>query len=97
MKKQIYLVSFMLLGVLVGFLLHALIEVWYIRLLVRNFDKFSLGFTWSAWQQFHDYGVIFLTLGFGGLGLFCGIHFWRILYVDRTMQKKWGLKLKKEF
>ncbi|MBU4370236.1 hypothetical protein KKG58_05850, partial [Patescibacteria group bacterium] len=53
MKKAIYLIIFIILGLLFAFLIHALIEIWCINLLLKDFSKYSLGFSWSQLYLIH--------------------------------------------
>lgn len=96
MKKQIYYLCFMVLGAMIGFFIHAMVEIFYIRLLLSDFDKYGLGWSWPVWEKIHLYGVILLVLGFGLWGFNRGKHFWKVLYVDQKYSK-WIGKLKQNF
>lgn len=90
MKKTVYIVSFITLGILIQFLLHALIEVWYIGLLVRDFATFGFGLSWDAWFMIHA----LLTALFFGAGAVCGFlagkKWWHIIYIEqRYKNKQW--------
>lgn len=87
LKKTIYLAAFSLLGVLLGFLVHAVVEIIYINLLVADFGKFSLGFSWDRWLVIHE-GFSFGTF-FGGLifGFWQGRFWWTYAYVDKKCRK----------
>jgi len=63
MKKIIYVFLFTFLGILVQFLIHALVEVWYIGLLLEDFPSYGLGFSWENWLMIHNVGAIILFLG----------------------------------
>lgn len=86
MKRNFYIACFTLLGALLGFLAHALFEILYIRLLVSDFDRYSLGFACRQLLLVHC--VFALTLLAIGLvwGYKSGKHWWQILYV----QQKYG-------
>ncbi len=80
MKKTIYLVMFVVLGVLIAFLAYAMIEVWYIDLLIKDFQKYSLGFSWNHWFLINRLlALIFFT---GGIfaGYYQGIFWWKKIY-----------------
>jgi hypothetical protein len=96
MKKKIYYASFVLLGAIIGFFLHEIIEFLYIILLLWDFDKYGLGLSWATWQKIHNYGTILLVFGFAILGYRLGVKYWRILYVEQKYSK-WLGKLKTDF
>lgn len=96
MKKKIYYLCFVLLGALFGFFLHALVEIFYIKLLLSDFEKYGFGWSWIVWEQIHLYGAVVLVAGFGVWGYDRGRHFWKVLYVDQKYAK-WISKLKKDF
>lgn len=82
MKKIIYIILFSFLGVLVGFLIHSIIEFGMIFLLERNFEKYNLGFSWQQWFTIHTVGTTFLLFAGWLFGLSQGFLWWRILYVE---------------
>jgi hypothetical protein len=96
MKKKIYYLCFVLLGAMIGFFIHAMVEIFYIRLLLVDFDKYGFGWSWSVWEQIHMYGVVALIFGFGYWGYNRGRHFWQVLYIDQKYSK-WLGKLKQNF
>lgn len=96
MKRIVYYASFTLLGALIGFLLHALLEAFYLRLLLSDFPKYGFGLAWSTWESLHRLGVVTLVVGFAIWGLGRGQHFWKVLYVDQKYSK-WVGKLRKDF
>ena len=100
MKKIIYITAFTVLGVLVQFLLHALIEVWYIELLVRDFPAFGLGLSWDAWFVIHAVLTVFFLIGGASVGYFSGRKWWRIIYIEQRYKNKkwphWNLLSKKD-
>jgi hypothetical protein len=67
MKKKIYIGLFIFLGLLLQFLIHAIIEISYIVLLRANFEKYSFGFSWEQLYLIHHIGTIVL--------IFCGVLF----------------------
>ncbi|MDF1498659.1 MAG: hypothetical protein P1P85_04905 [Patescibacteria group bacterium] len=83
MKKQIYIILFIVLGVLLSFILHAVIEIYYIDLLVIDFLKYSFGFSWSKLYMFHKIGTLFLFILGMGLGLWQGKYWWKKIYIDK--------------
>ncbi len=83
MKRLVYIISFSFLGLLLGFLIHSVIEIAGIDLLVGDFEKYSLGFSVNNWFFIHKIWAG-ITLG-GGLlfGFFQGKYWWRVLYKNK--------------
>lgn len=100
MKKTVYIAAFILFGILLQFLLHAFIEMWYIGLLVRDFAVFGFGLSWAAWFMIH--AILTIVFFFGGVacGFFAGKKWWQIIYVEQRYKNKkwphWNLLSKKD-
>jgi prepilin-type N-terminal cleavage/methylation domain-containing protein len=94
MKRTIYILLAAMLGILLSFIVHALIEIGVISLLTSNFEKYGLGFSWASWFWIHSVStVILFVLGAVG-GYFLGARWWRIVYIE----KRWpGFSHKKGF
>ena len=97
MKKIIYLILFTILGVLLGFLVHAILEIWYIRLLLSNYERYGLGLTFDTWFTIHTYFSVITFVGGLLFGYFSGKKWWRVLYVEKKFRKWLKKDLKKEF
>ena len=80
MKKYVYIFLFTLLGVLLQFLIHAFVEIWYITLLLKDFPRYSLGLSWDHWLRIHDGGTVILLIGGILFGFFSGRFWWHKLY-----------------
>lgn len=80
MKKYFYVFLFTLLGILLQFLIHAMLEIWYIGLLVKDFGRYSLGFSWSQWVLIHHSGSVVLFAAGMLFGFFSGRFWWHKLY-----------------
>ena len=80
MKKIVYIILFVFLGVLAQFLLHALIEIPYINLLLHDFEKFGFGLSWGSWELIHHVGTVVLLLAGVLLGFWQGKYWWHKLY-----------------
>lgn len=80
-KKQIFYISaFTLLGIILQFLVHSLIEIWYINLLLSDFSRYGLGLSWNNWYAIHYVlTIVLFILGFG-LGLWQGRIWWKKIY-----------------
>jgi len=88
MKKNIYIALFTLLGVLVGFLIHAIIEIPAIFLLVSDFEKWNLGLSWESWIFVHNVWAILLFLIGVTFGYKQGKHWWKVIYIDKNVPWK---------
>jgi len=80
MKKTIYVIIFTFLGILVQFLIHGLIETWYIDLLITDFLKYSLGFSWPQWFIIHHIGTVVLFIAGSLFGFWQGKFWWHRIY-----------------
>ena len=80
MKKNIYIILFVLLGVSLQFFVQSGIETLYLNLLLNDFETWSFGLSWSAWWKVHHImtGVL-LLLGMAA-GFWAGKHFWKKIY-----------------
>lgn len=80
MKKTIYITLFTILGILLSTIVHGLIEVPVIYILVSDFEKYSLGLSWSDWRLVHHIMTVILFMGGVWFGLYFGFKFWKLLY-----------------
>lgn len=80
MKKTIYIISFTVFGILLQLLMHAIIEVFYINLLLQNFSKYGFGLSWNQWFVIHYIGTIILLIAGILFGFRSGKFFWRKIY-----------------
>lgn len=79
-KKIVYISAFTFLGILLQFLAHALLEIWYIGLLLKDFRTYGLGLSWSAWFLIHTiYTLVLIILG-AWLGYRLGKYWWNRIY-----------------
>lgn len=82
-KKRIYIALFVLLGILLGLLVHGAVELWYIKGLITNFPKYSLGYSWAEWFIIHQYLSVIVFIASVVLGYFQGKFWWRLVYVEK--------------
>ncbi|MBL7141860.1 hypothetical protein ISS21_02055 [Patescibacteria group bacterium] len=80
MKRTIYITIFVILGILLSFLIHAVVEVWYIDLLLKDFSKYSFGFSWSQWYLIHYLGTAILFILGALAGFWQGKFWWKRIY-----------------
>ena len=88
MKKIIYIAAFTFLGILLQQVVHAAIELIYIRLLLSNFPRYSFGLSWETWFQIHTVGTIIFLIGGIVFGYRAGTYFWPRLYTTEGKVKK---------
>ena len=88
-KKTIYIAGFTVLGILVSFIVHAGVEIWYIGRLIADFETYGLGLSWSQWVMIHHVGAVLLFLLGLTAGFFQGRLWWRIIYVDKRLERIW--------
>ena len=89
MKKIFYITMCALLGIMIGFIVHALLEIPVIYLMVSDFEKYSLGLTWSQLMTIHwVYMVVLLLIGLV-VGLKLGFKWWQYIYVERKYTGRW--------
>ncbi len=80
-KKTIYIIATMFLGLLLSFLAHAGIEIWYInRLLARGSAPQASSLVHNCFLP-ASLQIILLLVGLVG-GYFLGQTWWRIIYVE---------------
>jgi hypothetical protein len=82
MKKVAYVGLFTLLGVLVSFLIHGVLEIAIVHLLITDFSTYNLGLSWAQWFAVHRWGSwLLLAVGIG-VGFWQGVYWRRVLYED---------------
>lgn len=86
-KKYFYIISFTFLGILLQFLAHELIEIWYIGLLVSDFSRYGLGLSWNQWFLIHHILTVVFIVGGMALGFFNGKYWWKKLYEDKKADR----------
>jgi hypothetical protein len=78
-RRVFYVASFTVLGGLVGFLLHGIIEIPTIFLLTRDFERYSFGLTWDYWFLIHHIGTTLLVAGGLLFGYRQGKYWWNVI------------------
>jgi hypothetical protein len=84
-KKTLYIALFIVLGILLAFIVHGLLEIWYVNRLLENFPKYSLGYTWVQLFRINNY--IYMLLFVAGIlfGNYQGRFWWRIVYEEKRL------------
>ena len=80
MKKVVYISLFVLLGIILQFIVHALIEMGVIKLLTLDFEKYGLGLSWEGWYLVHHIGTVVLIVAGILFGLWAGFWGWKKRY-----------------
>lgn len=80
MKRVFYISLFVLLGILVQFLVHAVVEIFYTNLLLTNYDVFGLGLPFSAWFTIHTIFSAILFIAGVAIGYWQGVYWWKRMY-----------------
>ncbi len=83
LKKFLYHLAVITAGGLSGFLLHALIELWYIPRLLNNYALWGWGLSWNQWFMIHELFVITLTIGGALWGARQAGRWWQYIYVNK--------------
>lgn len=76
-----------MLGFLVGFLAHAIPELLYIKLLLSDFETYSVGFSWQTLLAIHHVLAFVLFFGGGLLGYREGVYWWRVIYIEHRLDR----------
>jgi hypothetical protein len=82
-KKTTYIAAFTALGILLQFVIHGAAEIWYIGLLVGDFSKYGLGFSWEQWFCIHAIFTVILFVAGAAFGFWQGVYWWRVIYVEK--------------
>lgn len=87
MKKKVYIILFVIAGLLGQFLLHTMIEVAYIDILEIDFAKYSLGMSWTQLMTIHHVLTVVLAILGLAAGYVLGKYWWQVLYVEKKYKK----------
>lgn len=86
LKRTIYITLFTLLGILLSFLVHAVIEIPVINLLLKDFNTYGLGLSWENWVLIHNISAVILFLLGTYFGYRQGKHWWQAIYVKKDIE-----------
>ena len=81
MKKAFYIAMFTFLGFLLQLFVHAVVERWYISLLVGDFATYGFGLSWEQWFSIHYAATVILAAAGIAFGFWQGIYWWKRIYV----------------
>lgn len=83
MKKSFYIFCFIVLGVILQQIIHTVVEIWYIKLLIGNFEKYGFGWSWDTWFMIHHIGGALLFIAGAFWGYIMGRKCWVWVYVEK--------------
>jgi len=83
MKKHLYITAFTFLGILLQLFIHGILEIWYIGLLLKNFETYGLGLSWARWFLIHHIATIVLLIAGIIFGFWQGNYWWRRIYESK--------------
>src|SRR3990167_7744527 len=83
MKRAIYIILFTFLGVLLSFVFHLVLELMSLELLVKNFERYSLGLSWEQWFSIHTIASVVLFFIGMWVGYAQGKKWWNVIYVEK--------------
>lgn len=86
-KKIVYIAAFTALGILLGFVFHGLIEIYYIKLLLSDFSGYSFGLSWGGLFAVHKVFSAATLLGGVAFGFFSGRFWWKYIYIDKKCRR----------
>lgn len=87
LKQSIYISAFVLLGLLIATLIHAVVELIALAIIFGNPEQFAETMWWQEWELIHGIfagGLWFV--GFAG-GVYGGVKYWDIIYVKKQRHK----------
>jgi hypothetical protein len=82
-KRTVYLLAFVVFGVLAQFLVHAGLEMIVIELLIRDYNRYGLGLSWSQWYAAHAILTVLLFAMGAVFGYRQGVYWWNVIYVEK--------------
>lgn len=83
MKKYFYISCAVVFWILLGFILHIIIEVSTISLLLNNFERYGLGLSWAQLMTIHYVFTFVLFLASIVVGVIAGLKWWKFIYIDK--------------
>ena len=89
MKRIVYILLTMFLGLLLSFFVHVALEMPSLTYIVEGGAQVGLVplLTWVQWVPVHRYSTIIIALGGIVGGWFLGRHWWYIVYVEKRRFK----------
>lgn len=86
-KKWFYITSFIFLGILVQFLVHAVIEIIYTGLLLKKYEIFGFGLSFDTWFEIHAIFAVALFIAGIIIGFRQGVYWWKRIYCHSIQPK----------
>ena len=76
------------MGILLQFLVHAAVEIPYLSLLNRDFERYGFGLKWPQLLAVHVVLTIILIIAGAAFGFFAGKYCWRKIYIENAWRFK---------
>jgi hypothetical protein len=90
-KKAFYIFCCVILGILLSFILHVIIELPIIFIMVTDMSRYSFGLSWNELMAVHWMFTGLMLAGGMFFGYRAGKRWWKYIYID----KKYGGIVKK--
>lgn len=89
MKRAFYIGAFVVLGLLLATIVHAMIEIPLLSVISGDYARYQESYIWRHWPIIHSVGALLLWgAGVCG-GTIAGRRFWQILYVEKRYGTPW--------
>ena len=88
-KKTIYVASFTVLGLLIGFLSFLLFQFTYLRFFIVDPVAYCFGLNWQELRRLSALLLTLLLLVSGCWGYVAGKYWWRQIYVLKKIRSHW--------
>lgn len=85
-KRSVYLVAFTTLGLTFGALIASLLELYYTKLLLIDFDSYSYGLSWTDIFYLRDFFAVLVLVLSGWWGYCAGKYWWHQIYELRKFK-----------
>ena len=87
MKKSFYIFLFTVFTLLLSLLVHVALEWPALWIITNNFAAYSESFVWQHWDTIHAIGGALLWVAGLAGGVYGGLRYWRILYIEERFGK----------
>ncbi|MEM9336526.1 MAG: hypothetical protein AAGA35_01555 [Patescibacteria group bacterium] len=90
MKRTVYIIAFIFLGLIVSTLVHAALEMPILWLVSSDYERYANSLLWQHWELMHHTVAVGLWVMGALVGYKLGKRYWHILYVEKRYgEKKW--------
>ncbi|MFH1522771.1 MAG: hypothetical protein ABIE43_03045 [Patescibacteria group bacterium] len=89
MKKLIYILLCIILGLITSFVIYVIGEILIIFIMVNEFFRISPNLTWDQLMLIRFYSFLIISIIGIIVGLKFGFEWWKYIYVDKKYRGKW--------